>query len=121
MNTELPYDEVTAADFRVEIAKVAHKANAQFGELINTERKLTGAEPHLRMAALLTANFGWSLVAIIRWLEQTYGPEAAWRAAAMAQEVMTNGGNSFCEDIDLGGDDKATMTFRPNVTPGGEA
>jgi hypothetical protein len=104
MSTELPYDEMTAAQFRAEVAAVAQRQHDQFGVLINTDRtdrKLSRAEQHLQMASMHAANFGWSLVALIRWAEKAYGPEAGWKAAALAQDIMTNGGNSFCEDVDL--------------------
>jgi hypothetical protein len=99
MTTELPYDEVTAADFRIGIAQAAYAAQGQYGDLITKRGQLTDQERDLRMAAMYASGFGWSLVAIIGWIEKNHGADAAWSAAAMAQDVMTNGGNSFCEDI----------------------
>lgn len=98
MDTELPY-EGTADDFRLSVAKRAYAAQKRYGDLINATHELTVPERKARMDALNASGFGWSLVAVIGWLRDKHGEEMAWNAAAMAQDVMTNGGNSFCEDI----------------------
>lgn len=119
MNTELPYDEMTAADFRIYVARTAYEAQEQYSDLVTRREELTDRERELRMSAMYASGFGWSLVAIIRWVEKTYGPEAGWRAAAMAQDVMTNGGNSFCEDIDAILAEQDSSLTRPNPPAGG--
>lgn len=96
MDTMLPY-EGSAAEFRLYVGKQAGAAQNRYSDLIN--RNLAPAERAAHWDAMHASGFGWALVAVLGWLRDEHGEEMAWNAAAVAQDVMVNGGNSFCEDI----------------------
>lgn len=102
----LPYGG-TVAELRLMIARHAEAGEHEFQRAIGTgpgqQPRTTGAlegdefdrAVHAHHAAL----YGWSIVALLRWLGEQYGREAAWQAAAIVADLGENGGNDFLDDI----------------------
>lgn len=63
--------------------------------------ELQGAELDHALSALYAAHYGYSIVALLRWLGEKYGPDAAYSAAAIVQDLGENGGNDLLDDIPL--------------------
>lgn len=105
----LPYG-MTVAEVRQMIAKHAQYGEAAFLRILNDvppgqQPKVTGAlegdELEHTLLGHYASHYGWSVVALLRWLGEEYGPEAAWRAAAIVQDLGENGGNHLVEDIPM--------------------
>jgi hypothetical protein len=101
MASPLNYDDMTATQFRRGIAETAHSCQARYKPLTRpaTARTLNPEQVQAAMDAMYAANFGWGLAAVIGWVRHTYGEDAAWRATAAAEEVMTNGDSAHTADL----------------------
>jgi hypothetical protein len=110
MATKLLYqDSGTIGSMRQVIAKTAARGQGVYGRI--ADRIVAGAhsqkyvdltdddrERHL--LAHGTSFYGWSLVALLGWLAKEY-PHLAVVAGRMVDDIGTNGGNDYCEDINL--------------------
>lgn len=100
---KLPYREGSVDDLRRTIARAAHQGEKRFGEMLDDVCGTDGPWPadHVRdiQIAHHCAHFGWTLVAVLRWLRELH-PGLAARLAAMLDDIGTNGGNDFMDDID---------------------
>lgn len=114
LNWALPYGEGTIRTLREQIAKVAAMGEQRFGDITEqwmaiSRNPASGETPpdsfgRDHMIAHGASFYGWSLVAILGWLAKEY-PTLARRAAAMVDDIGNNGGNSYCEDVNVDGDD----------------
>jgi hypothetical protein len=99
---QLPY-EGTVQDFRMQAARDAYRGQLATQRLIEETHDQRGpwtseqVNSHLLGASAST--YGWGVVALIRWIGEQHGAEQAWKAAAIVQDIGTNGGNHWCEDI----------------------
>jgi hypothetical protein len=110
-----PADELPEGDtvrgFRIMIARHASQAQDEFGRLLDAATQAAGrppviADPHptdpatdpVRLAHWATL-YGWSVASLIHWIEERYGAEAAYDAAALVQDMAVNGGADYCDDI----------------------
>lgn len=101
MNMPLMYPENgTVGSLREIAAQHAYRGEERFGKLIATGCE--GPLPPEQVDEVKIAHgcsfYGWSIVALLGWLAKEY-PLLAVRAARMVDDIGTNGGNSFCEDI----------------------
>lgn len=102
----LPYGG-TVAELRLMIARHAQHGEQEFQRAIGiglvqqpkTAGALEGEEFDLVLHTHHAALYGWSVVALLRWLGETYGPDAAWQAAAIVADLGENGGNDWLDDI----------------------
>jgi len=99
---ELPY-EGTVQDFRMQAARDAYRGERVIGRIVAAGHDRPGPySPDARerlLVATSAASYGWGVLGLIRWVGDQYGPDAAWKAAAIAQDIGVNGGNRWCEDI----------------------
>lgn len=100
---KLPYYEGSVDDLRRAVAHAAAQGEKRFGEMLDAARGTDGPMPpdHVRDIKIAhhCAQFGWTLVAVLRWLRELH-PGMAARLAAMLDDIGTNGGNDFMDDID---------------------
>jgi hypothetical protein len=108
MATSLAYpDHGTVGTLRQELGRYAALHNKKFSAICDQMRqrepghKATPEENNEFYRAHSGAMAGWGLVAVLGWLAKEF-PQIAIRAARMVDDVGTNGGNGYCEDINLG-------------------
>lgn len=81
----LPYGG-TVTELRQMIARHAQQDEATFGRIWDDRNKPSTEVKSAHHGAL----YGWSLVAILRWLGEQYGPDAARKAAEIVQDLGEN-------------------------------
>lgn len=100
---ELPYGS-TVRDLRLMIARHAQAAENDFRDHLDRiaaqpAGPVSTADHVLSATAHHAALYGWSVASLLGWLGETYGPAAAYEAAAMVQDMGENGGADWCEDL----------------------
>ena len=108
----------TVRDVKLQVARLAQRAETVFERITLaalppvhhhdgrvTSAPLADADRQTHLMAHGAAFHGWALVAVIKHIEDRYGPEAAWDAANIVQQI----GNDGCEDW-LGDDITAELT-----------
>lgn len=110
LRAPLMYEENgTVGSMRRTIARTAYLGQQRFGALSDemiAESRAGNTEPWPRgkTDAHLIAHgcsfYGWALVGLLGWLAKEY-PLLAIRAARMVDDIGTNGGNGYCEDIEF--------------------
>ncbi len=99
----LPYYEGTADDLRRMIGRQAWAAQKTFGNVIDQAYKdgktvvLEDAEAHL--AAHRAAAYTWTTVSLLGFIKAKLGDDAMHEAAAMVDDMLTNGDAPYAEDI----------------------
>lgn len=93
--TELPYGG-TVETFRTERAEVGQKLGDlrqdRFKHVFAEGGKFRGSDEMEEYELLVEAAANaWSVVALLAWVRKHYGDEAAYRAAAVAQDIGING------------------------------
>lgn len=105
----LPYGD-TVTDIRRWIARQAAADEGRFGELTAAieHRALTPDEVREHRLLSRAATFGRAVAALLGYIEAEHGPDAAYDAAAMVDDMGRNGGAPFCDDL---------LTDTPETTP----
>lgn len=126
MGMSLAYpDHGTVGSLRQEMGRHAALHNQRFSAICDTIRlrdkgvKPEPGEHNEFLRAHSGAMSGWGLVAVLGWLAKTY-PQIAVRAARMVDDIGTNGGNDYCQDIKLDDEpdtDAAETPAEPATTP----
>ena len=94
---ELPYGG-TVRDVRLQIARLATKGEEVFAQMAGPG-PFTAEQNTLTLMAHGCSLYGWALASLLRWVGETYGPEAATEAAALVQDMGENGGADWCDDL----------------------
>jgi hypothetical protein len=90
------------------IARHAYVGEQRFNELTDklmskprhsNQPGLTDAEADEHRLAHYAGLYGWATASLLGFIEHKFGAEAAYRAAAMVQDMGANGGAPFCEDF----------------------
>ncbi len=102
MDMLLPY-EGTIGEFRQAIADGAYEGQTTLTELNAQRREFPDSfSPEewgrRNRVAVGCANYGWALVGVLGYLART-APDLLRPAAAIAEDIMVNGGNSWCDDV----------------------
>jgi hypothetical protein len=87
---ELPYGG-DVQHLRIQIGTGAALAERRFAELYETMRQHTDRDAQEWRLVHNAAYYGWSLVVVLGWLAERHGPEAAYEAAAIVQDLGENG------------------------------
>jgi hypothetical protein len=103
------HDHGTVGDLRQEMAQHAALHSRRFHEICGqtlepdaetlTEQDKQRRQDEFNMAHS-GAMSGWGLVGVLGWLAKEF-PQIAVRVARMVDDIGTNGGNDFCQDVDL--------------------
>ncbi len=98
---KLPYFTGSVDDLRKAIAFQAYRGEQRFGQL--TEQVIGAGDRSDEAARDLmisnsAAHFGWTIVAWMRRLREI-NPSLVLDLASMMDDIGTNGGNDYCEDI----------------------
>jgi len=96
--TDLPYGD-TPDTLRLDIVRRAKRAQDIYTGLTVTDDTLTTQQKILRSAAMHASGYGWSIAALLGWLKKEHGEAAMWSAAAIVQDMLTNGDSGWCDDL----------------------
>lgn len=103
----------TVRDVKLQIARLAQRAEAVFERItlaVAAPEPLSDTDRELHLMAHGASLHGYALVAVIKHIEDRFGPEAAWDAANIVQQIGNDGCDGWLgEDIT---DELATSASR---------
>lgn len=97
---QMPFTGGTLPEFRQRIGKHARAGEKRFGELANLlPHDMTTIEFAEMRTAHHAALYAYSTLALLGFIENNLGEKAMREAAAMIDDIGTNGDPPFCDDI----------------------
>jgi hypothetical protein len=100
MSDELPYGG-TVKSFREDVARLAARGEAVFGETVLKAPPWTDEHKELNLLSHGCSLYGWATASLLRWIGERFGDEAAFEAAALVQDMAMNGGAKYADDLDV--------------------
>lgn len=95
---ELPYGGTTR-DLRLQIMAEAGRAESAFRASLVPVGPWSDAEADQNELTAAAMSSAWAVVSLLGWIADKEGDEAAFKAAAMVQDMRINGGAHFIGDL----------------------
>lgn len=102
------YSGDTYDEFRTRITRHAYTAQERYGTLIDraianqragSKSPLTDDEHREMQLAHHACFYGWSVVSLLGFIAEHFGVEKAHEAADLVDDIGTNGGAPYAEDL----------------------